>query len=41
MSDNCKKYISDYLTPLKKSIVKEFKLSNISDDLGRNNELER
>lgn len=34
-------YVSDFLTPLKNIIKKRFQLSNISDDLGRNNELER
>lgn len=41
MSNKCMQYVSDFLTPLKSIIKKRFQLSNISDDLGRNNELER
>lgn len=45
MSENCKKYIQDFLSPLKPLILKyqldESKVSNISDDIGRNNELMR
>ena len=38
ISQNCKKYIDDYLLPLKSICQKEFSISNISDDVGRNNE---
>ncbi len=41
VSQNCKQYIEDFLMPLKPFLREHFKLSNISDDLGRNNELER
>lgn len=41
MSNKCMQYVSDFLTPLKNLIKERFQLSNISDDLGRNNELER
>ena len=47
MSAACKKYITDFLTPLKVDIAKykldfeTFQLANIADDLGRNNELIR
>ena len=39
MSEKCKKYIDDYLLPLKSCCLKEFAISNISEDSGRNNEL--
>lgn len=38
LSQNCKKYIDDYLLPLKEICKKEFAIANISDDVGRNNE---
>lgn len=41
MSDGCKKYIRDYVTPLKSQITSDFKLYNMAEDLGRNNELKR
>lgn len=47
MSSKCKKYILDYLTPLKSAIyaygmsIDSFEVSNIADDSGRNNELKR
>ena len=41
MSQNCKSYIDDWLMPLKKSLKEKFEVSNMSDDLGRNNELTR
>lgn len=41
LSQNCKQYINDYLLPLKSCIKKPFQISNISDDTGRNNELQR
>lgn len=43
MSKNCKQYILDQLTPLKSQLelIKDFSISNVSDDLGRNNELKR
>lgn len=41
MSDGCKKYIRDYITPLKSQITSDFKLYNMAEDLGRNNELKR
>lgn len=43
MSNNLKQYILDYLTPLKSVFSKlpELKISNVSEDLGRNNELIR
>ena len=41
MSQNCKSYIDDFLTPLKPLLAKRFEISNMSDDLGRNNELVR
>ena len=41
MSPRCKQYIDDYLMPLKSQLKDHFEISNISDDLGRNNELER
>jgi len=40
MSNNCKQYIEDYVTPLKNYFAgKQHVVSNISDDVGRNNEL--
>lgn len=43
MSNNFKKYILDHLTPLKKplSLISDLKISNVAEDLGRNNELMR
>ena len=41
MSTNCKKYIDDFLLPLKHLIKEKFEISNVSDDTGRNNELIR
>lgn len=41
ISQNCKKYINDYLTPLKDVIKERFEISNISEDTGRNDELKR
>ena len=41
ISQKCAKYIDDYLLPLKKSIISEFSISNVSEDTGRNNELRR
>ena len=41
MSTNCKKYIDDFLLPLKHTIKDRFEISNVSDDTGRNNELVR
>lgn len=47
MSPRCKQYVFDYLTPLKSQILNQkidaasFKISNVSEDLGRNNELRR
>lgn len=41
MSPRCKKFIDDHLMPLKSTLKDNFEISNISDDLGRNNELER
>ena len=41
ISAACKKYIVDYVTPLKNSLTKDFKVYNIAEDLGRNNELKR
>ena len=43
ISKNCLKYIEDYLTPLKAFIQTHgtFKISNIADDVGRNNERRR
>lgn len=45
LSEKTKKYILDYLVPLKSDLLKigleNFKISNISDDVGRNNELRR
>lgn len=47
ISKNCKNYIDDFLTPLKKDILNynlnydTFDIANISDDSGRNNELLR
>ena len=39
ISSNCKQYIDDYLVPLKHNIRNRFDISNISEDVGRNNEL--
>ncbi len=41
MSQNCKKYIEDYLMPLKKTCSCSFEISNVSEDVGRNAELRR
>lgn len=41
MSQNCKKYIEDYLVPLKSACKDQFQVSNVSEDTGRNNELRR
>lgn len=41
MSQNCIKYINDYLIPLKSQLSTKFEISNISDDSGRNNELKK
>ena len=45
LSKNCLQYINDKLTPLKEFVKKindgNIKISNISDDVGRNNELIR
>lgn len=45
LSTKTKQYILDYITPLKTELIKNgldnFKISNISEDLGRNNELKR
>ena len=41
ISNNCKKYIFDYLTPLKAALSSPSPIYNISDDVGRNNELEK
>ena len=41
MSANCKKYIDDFILPLKSLVKERFEISNISDDVGRNNELIR
>ena len=41
MSEKCKNYIDDWLVPLKKCISTKFTISNVSDDVGRNNELVR
>ena len=43
MSERCKQYVLDYLTPLKKhdSILKSMQISNLAEDLGRNNEIRR
>lgn len=43
ISKNCLQYIEDYLTPLKSFIQTHgtFEISNISDDVGRNNERRR
>lgn len=42
LSQKCKNYICDYLTPLK-SLLKDnkFQIANVSDDTGRNNEIAR
>lgn len=39
ISQKCKKYIDEYLQPMKKHICNGFDIPNISDDSGRNNEL--
>lgn len=39
ISQNCKQYIDDVLVPLKSTIKERFEISNISEDVGRNNEL--
>lgn len=39
ISQNCKKYIDDFLMPLKAGVKEKFEVSNISEDVGRNNEL--
>lgn len=43
ISKNCLQYIEDYLTPLKEFIQTHgtFEISNIADDVGRNNERRR
>ena len=41
ISSNCKRYIDDYLIPLKSIVDDKFQIANISDDVGRNAELER
>ena len=41
MSANCKKYIDDYLLPLKGIVKEPFEVANIAEDTGRNNELRR
>ena len=43
MSERCKQYVLYYLTPLKKhdSILKSMQISNLAEDLGRNNEIRR
>lgn len=41
ISNNCKNYIYNYITPLKSLITENFKIYNIAEDLGRNNELKR
>ena len=41
ISNNCKQYIFDYLTPLKAALSSPSPIFNISDDVGRNNELEK
>ena len=38
ISENCKRYINDYLIPLKSYCQSTFEISNISEDLGINNE---
>ena len=40
ISDNCKKYIQNYLTPLKQIIGHEFEISNCADDNGKNAQIE-
>ena len=39
VSSKCAKYIHDYMTPLKDSVAKKFEISNVAEDVGRNNEL--
>lgn len=39
LSNNCKAYINDYLTPLKPLITNEFVISNCADDTGKNEQL--
>lgn len=42
LSKGCKKYIEDFVTPLRAVLQgKSRDVSNISDDVGRNNELAR
>lgn len=41
ISAQCKKYISEHITPLKNKLQPDFKISNIAEDIGRNNELRR
>ena len=40
ISEKCKKYIQEYLTPLKTLIGHEFEIANCSDDNGRNSQVE-
>lgn len=39
ISSKCQSYIQEVLTPLKSFVFKD--IANVSDDLGRNTELER
>ena len=39
MSSRCKSYVDDFLLPLKHCIKEKFEVSNISEDVGRNNEI--
>lgn len=42
LSKNCKQYIDEYVTPLKSMLCNKEKIvSNIADDIGRNNELKQ
>lgn len=41
MSNNCKQYVLDYITPLKAVLQNTQLIYNISDDVGRNNQLEK
>lgn len=41
MSQKCMNYINDYLLPLKHVLHSKFEISNVSEDVGRNNELRR
>lgn len=42
MSDECKKYVSDFLMPLKGILNgRTFEISNVSEDSGRNEELKK